>query len=114
MISNSKKICMVLILVACALNSSCSLSCCAATGDVCKKIRVIDSTGNPIKSASAGGNPLAPSIMNSSNDQGYLVLSKYWENSDTGKVTIKAPGFHEFTRAFDDMEKVVVMKRING
>jgi len=50
--------------------------------------------------------------MNASNEQGYLVLSKHWANPNTGMVTIKAHGFVEFTQNFDDVTKVVVLKKI--
>lgn len=91
---------------------SCAPLVCLFSGEPCKKIRLQDDSGNPIKSASAGGDPLSPSIMNASNDHGYLVLSKHWANPNTGKVTIKARGFVEFNQKFDDVPKIVVMKRV--
>lgn len=103
----------ILLGVLISFTVSCAPLVCLYSGEPCKKIRLLDETGNPIKSASVGGDPLLPSIMNASNEQGYLVLSKHWANSNTGLVTIKAHGFHEFTQEFDDIEKVVVMKSIN-
>ncbi len=103
----------ILLGVLISLMVSCAPLVCFYSGEPCKKIRLLDESGIPIKSASAGGDPLSPSIMNASNEQGYLMLSKHWADSDTGGVTIKAHGFHEFTKGFDDIEKVIVMKRIN-
>jgi hypothetical protein len=82
------------------------------SGKPCKKIRLQDESGKPIESASVGGDPMSPAIMNSSDDKGHLVLSKHWADARTGLVTIRAAGFTEFTKCFDDIPKVVVLKRI--
>jgi len=64
----------------------------------------------PVKSASAGGDPLSPAIMNSSNEKGYLVLSKHWADPN-GVMTIRAPGFVTVTKKFEDIPEVLVLKK---
>lgn len=90
---------------------SCAPMICMISGKPCKKIRLQDESGRPIESATAGGDPMSPAIMNSSDSKGHLVLSKHWADRDTGIVTIKAGGFIDLTKKFDDIPPVVVLKR---
>lgn len=93
------------------LITSCSPVACLILGNPCKKVKFLDESGSPIKSASAGGDPMSPANMNSSNEFGYLILSKHWANRETELVTIFAPGFQDYTIKFSEIPKIVVMKK---
>ena len=101
-----------LVGAASVLISSCVPLVCLMSGDQCKKVRFQDASGNPIKSASpAVGDPMAPAIMNSSDDNGYLVISKHWPDPNSEVVTIKAHGFHNFTMNYSEIPKIVVLQK---
>lgn len=99
------------ILLISIMLSACAPVILLISGKPHKKVKFVNSSGSPIQGVSTGiGDPMMPAIMNRSDKNGYLILTKGWPYPPSDLITLKSIGYQNYSMTYDRFPKIIELE----